>query len=135
MQYTEEQLMKMPMAVLRHVDIDTVEDEKLVQKVLNTRLHDMPMPNTPSFPSYVTNDITVEKEKELQAQIDAKNSEIKKGLLASIDEDDEEDEEEEEVSVAPKTEVVAAVVRYCDYCDSLGVRHKKACTRPGKFTT
>lgn len=136
MKYTEQQLMDMPMKFLRNLDIETGEDEKLVQRVLNTRLKDMPVENPVVFPSSVTDNMTIEKERELQARIDARNSRMKAQLktdeeIPQIDEVESQplpDPTEEPKETEPTTEVDVVKDRFCELCDSKGVRHKKECS-------
>ncbi len=136
MKYTEEQLMEMPMKFLRQLDIQNVDEEKLVQKVLNARFKDMPAVTPMNFSSSETDNLTVEKEKELQAKIDARNARLKAQLEGEEPEsaplpDPTEEDDEPLTPEADKT-TTAIKAKFCNYCDSKGVRHKLACTRPNK---
>lgn len=154
--------MDMPINILRNVDIQNGDDERMVQDVLNTRLKDMPVAVNMSFPASVTDGIkTVEDEMRLQKIIDDRRMKLKAHMIGATtpDTDDEEEEKsspEEEDMESPSTnadatpevpkeplvppttepttepsEVVGnAPVKFCDYCDSKGVTHKKVCTRP-----
>ena len=95
MQYTEEQLYEVPISVLRGVDIMNADEERLVQKVLNARLKDRPAPNAMSFPASVTDNMTIEKERELQAIIDERNARYKANLGVALDEEEKEEEQDE----------------------------------------
>ncbi len=177
MRYTEEQLMELPLNIVQNVDIENGDDEALVQKVLNIRRKDLPMTQVASFPSYMTNDITIEKEQELQAIIDAKKAQLMARFEEGIPSDGIEepvvgdpipdvtpemhpdDTPISEPSAAPVPDVVLEPViepevpvetpvapevapepvvvpvepeivpeaRFCNDCDSKGVRHKKEC--------
>ncbi len=96
MRYTEDQLKRMPINILRGLDIADIEEEKVVQRILNTRLVDMPVGIPMNFPASVTDNMTVEKERELQAKIDARNATIKRGLMVGIEGENEESPLEEE---------------------------------------
>ncbi|MES2006910.1 MAG: hypothetical protein V4436_02245 [Patescibacteria group bacterium] len=147
MQYTEQQLMDMPMKFLKQLDIQNVEEEQMVQRVLNTRLKDMPAPNPLNFSASATDNMTIEKEQAMQAKIDERNARLKAQLAPTEEEIVTEPqplpnptEPEPEVIptanpiVEPVTPPPAAVLKtkFCDYCDSAGGRHKLVCTRPGK---
>jgi hypothetical protein len=109
------ELNKVPTNVLRQMDIRTTDEEKEVQMVLNRRLAASPIPvEQPKFMSSETDNMTIEKERELQAKIDARNEENRKRFQESIKETDE---------------VGNPVKKFCEFCDSKGVKHKKNCTR------
>lgn len=149
--------MTMPMNLLRHLDITNGEEEKMVQRVLNTRLKDMPIPANFNFPASMTDNMTIEKERALQAKIDAYKAKVKAGIIVDEDEEGEEPAEtpEEETPLIPETEEedvppldtpplpdptapvepldATAVTKFCDYCDSKRkYAHKIGCTRPSK---
>lgn len=159
MKYSREQLMDMPMSILRNVDIQNADEERIVQDVLNTRLKDMPVGVSMSFPASVTDGIkTVEDEMRLQKIMDDRRMKLKAHVIGATTPEEEEEEapspEEEDMEaptspaadvtpveeplVPPSTEplpepsevVGKTEVKFCDYCDSKGVSHKKVCTRP-----
>lgn len=155
MRYTREQLMDMPINLLRGIDIQSVEEEKQVQDVLNTRLVDMPIAQDMNFASSITDNIkTVEDEKKYQAIIDAKRVELKSRIPSGDGITLEENEEVPPVDPVPPLETpapsdaplpdptqtpppvedpkeeVAGQIKFCDFCDSKGRFHKKECTRP-----
>jgi hypothetical protein len=74
--YTEQELMTMPLAVVRGLDFETKEHEKLVQKVVDRRLQDLP-PSTPIYRKDVPDIETIEQELEWQAKIDARAAKLK----------------------------------------------------------
>lgn len=108
----------MPISQLRALDIRTKEEELLVQEVLNEKLQYEPKVdlNKVTFSSQETDRLTPEIERELQAKIDG-----------SVTHETIVIDDEIEVAV-PTTEVVESN-KFCDFCDSKGVRHKKNCTR------
>lgn len=109
---TREKLMEMPIFQLRGLDIKTKEDELLVQEVLNEKLQNEPRANNNRvLSSEKTDRLTPLKEKELQAQLDG---EPVSEPIAS-----------EPVVDLPKP----TNSKFCEFCDSKGVRHKKNCTR------
>jgi hypothetical protein len=112
-----EQLLEMPISQLRGLDIKEKEDELLVQEVLNEKLESEPNldPNRPVLSSSETDNLTPEKERALQARLDAEDEEVSA-----------EPEVITEV-IEPETPVVKK--RFCQFCDSKAVRHKKECTR------
>lgn len=157
MKFTNEQLMTMPLKHLRGLDIQNVDDEKLVQEILNTRMKGMPNVVTFNIPSSITDNLTVETEKELQAKLDVARAKRQAIILSEEEETTTPEVEEEDVPLMPETTEPAAeettpevptepvvepeapsqpevVGKFCDYCDSLGGRHKRVCTRPGKPT-
>jgi hypothetical protein len=159
MRYTVEQLKEMPVQILRGLNIETREEEELVQSILNTRMADMPLVNPMNFTSGATDQLTPEKEAELQAKIDARNATLKAQFVPMSSEEVAPVEvvpdmvtEPAPLEVAPETvevipePVVAPEVtpepvevtpepvevipeaRFCEFCDSKGVRHKKECS-------
>lgn len=132
---TREELETMPLELLRGRDIRTKEEEDLVQEVLNERLVvEMPdfQPDIP-FRQGTTTDIKDKAEEEaLQAKIDAQREAHRK-LYESRVEEVPSDTPIEEAPIEP-TPIVEplpdpTVVRFCEFCDSKGGRHKKDCTR------
>ncbi len=77
MRFSKEELYAMPILQLRGIDIQEKEEEVLVQEVLNARLAEMPVENPVHFTSMQTDNLTPEKEAELQAEINARNAGIK----------------------------------------------------------
>ena len=112
------ELERMPLSYLRNIDIRTVDEEKLVQSVINAKLAAQPVPIVQQpLPSSETDHMTIEKEHELQAKIDAVNEENRKRLQASVE------------ALVEKTEVKTETKKFCEFCASKGVRHLKICTR------
>ncbi len=120
MRYTREQLFDLPLSVLRGLNIESPEEEKLVQEVVTLRVRDLPITDNVSEVSAMTDDMTPEKEAALQAEIDARVAQ-RTGVS------------QETVPEEPNEEVVEEVVKkaFCEYCDALGpIKHKANCTRP-----
>ena len=111
-----QELEAMPLSRLRNVDIRTVAEEAMVQSVINAKLAAQPVPiEQVPLPSSATDYMTIEKEHELQAKIDAVNEENRKRLQESV----------------AKVEAITApgAKKFCEFCASKGVRHLKICTR------
>ena len=134
--FTREELEVMPIELLRGRDIQTKEEEDLVQEVLNERLiTEVPnfQPDIP-FRQGTTTDIKDKAQEDaLQAKIDAQKEAHKK-FYAPVVEDIPSEVPLAEVPIEP-TPIVEptpepVVVKFCEFCDSKGVRHKKVCTRP-----
>lgn len=116
---TREQLMTMPISRIKALDIRDKEMETLVQSVLDEKTKDEIYldPNRIVLSSSETDHLTPEKERELQAKIDASGSES--GEIA-----DEPSASQPVPTVEPET---VTSTRFCEQCDSKGVRHKKVC--------
>ena len=79
--FTRAELSQFSIPRLRNLDIKTKEEEDLVQDVLNSKLKHQPIENPITATSGETDNMTPEKEKELQSEIDAKNEAKKKKLV------------------------------------------------------
>ncbi len=109
-----EQLISMPISQLRSLDIKSAEEEQLVQEILNEKLQNEPQvdPNRASLSSRETDNLTPEKEAELQARLD--------GKVVS--------QETETVDIP--VEIVDISKPFCEFCDAKGpISHKANCTR------
>ena len=117
----------LPLHILRGVDVDSPEEENLVQEVIHSKLSVLP----PEQVVYI-NDIvkkmdedtnmTPEKEAEYQKQIDERVNAVKNEPIKT-----EIKTVESELAVI--TEEIKAEKRFCEFCLSKGVRHLKICTR------
>jgi len=74
--YTEQELMTMPLAVVRGLDFETKEQEQLVQRVIDRRFQNLP-PSQPIYRRDVPDIETPEQEAEWQATIDARAAKLK----------------------------------------------------------
>jgi hypothetical protein len=110
---TPEQLNSLSIEGLQMLDIESREEELMVQTLIDKKLQLMPVIEPIEIPSSATDNITPEKEAELQAKIDAKTLEYKNKVLsrevpieedASVDpeETDEETEQEEQEEIVAK---------------------------------
>lgn len=72
MRYSREELTMKPVSFLINIDIKNQEEEELVQEILDAKRANMPSENPLIVPSTLTDNMTPEKEKILQAKIDAK---------------------------------------------------------------
>lgn len=93
----------LPLEFVRNVDVKTREEEALLQEVVDRKLVQQPLVGAPIDLSSKTDQMTPEKEAELQGQIDAYNDGLREKLLLSLGELSSEEEPAEEVEEAPET--------------------------------
>ena len=74
--YTKEQLMELPLAKLKLIDISSKEEEALVQAVINLKTVDAP-PQTPVSTAFVPDIKTKEEEEKWQKILDEKRAGLK----------------------------------------------------------
>ena len=111
---SKEELMTMPLTILRNQQIQTQEEEKLVQEIVNMRAEETPIGNDIYRNDVISANIqTPEEEAKWQKIIDERVAKIK-GQVSTP-------------SVPQVNEVKETA--FCNYCDSKGVRHKLNCTR------
>lgn len=77
MKYTKKELRKLPMNILRGIDIKNPEEEAIVQEIVNERFSEMPLENPLVISSKLTDNLTPEKERSLQEKIDKKVAELR----------------------------------------------------------
>ena len=77
MKYTKKELKKLPLSILRGIDIRNQEEEMQVQEAVNDKLSSMPLQNPLIVASVLTDNLTPEKEKELQEKIDKKTEALR----------------------------------------------------------
>lgn len=111
MNYTVEELRKLPIKLLKNIDIRNGDEEKLVQTILNERkisesVEILPYPVTSAMTDAIK---TVEQEKELQAKIDAYKQEQFDRISGDT----------EDVSVKSPVQ--------CVHCLEIGGEHKLNC--------
>lgn len=75
MKYTEQQLVSMPLTILRNLDLQSKEEERLVQKVVEQRLQKMP-PSTPVYRNDVPDISSPEEEKVWQEKINERMAKL-----------------------------------------------------------
>lgn len=137
--------MKMPLKIVRGLDIRTVEEEKLIQEVVNARTS-IAQPVV-KFNQIVPDIKNVEQEKEWQAKIDKFNAEHAPVEAKIAEAEKKLETVKSEVTsvsnnipdaplVATSGVVVPTVIvvqdgkiikPFCDKCDSKGRFHKKDC--------
>jgi len=141
---TVEQLEAMPSSRLRQIDIETQEQEGIIQRILNSRIATEPLsqPLNIRVPD-ITNG---EQEAHWQAILDAEKARVKAQLhvddlpLGLVEHDVPKEfivpddssvpgveELPKEQTPAIETEIKASVAPFCTSCDSKGGRHKKDC--------
>lgn len=121
MRYTREQLFELPLGVVRGLNIETPEEEALVQEVVSQRVRDLPFQDPNPSSSLKTDNLTPELEAKLQAEIDAKRGAQAEPVAEEVSQETEE----------PTPEPVAEEEKpFCDTCDAKGpVKHKKECPK------
>ena len=112
---------------LRSLDVKDREEESLVQEVVNSKF----MAKVPEVYKLDIPDIKTPEEEALwQAKVDERVHKVKEkmGLLDVADIEVPEvvtdSNVPEDMTLDSKTD------RFCEFCDSKGVRHLKSCTRP-----
>jgi hypothetical protein len=121
---SREELMMMPITVLEHQNIESQEEEMVVQEVLNKRRASMPVQGEIYRNDIIAQNIqTQEEEAEAQRIIDERVAKLRPQAVV---------EEVPEVSQNLPIPPVELKVKFCEFCDSKGVRHKLNCTRPNK---
>lgn len=131
MRYSIEQLENMPLNLLRNVDIQSKEEEELIQKIFNKRQLDNPVIDVDlNITSRMTDAIkTPEDEKKLQAEIDAKKAEAR-AKFTLPEEVSPETTGTPEVNLVTSEVAATAPKRFCEFCTAKGpIKHTKNCTR------
>ena len=77
MKYTKKELKKLPLSILRGIDIRNQEEEQMVQEAVTEKMASLPPENPLMVPSTLTDNLTPEKEAELQARIDKKTEALR----------------------------------------------------------
>ena len=122
----------MPLSHLRNVRIETVDQEKVVQEIVNLR-----MATQPPLGQIYRGDIpfkitTVEEEKKWQKIIDQRTQELKDKYSKAGMTEEELVQQELNKLEAQKIELEKPIEKaICLFCDTKSkMRHKKVCTRP-----
>ena len=131
---TREELLVMPVQRLRLLDITDKDEEDLVQSVLNQKEHNAPLMEKLNI---IVPDIkTKEQEDHWQKIIDEKTAQIRaSSQVKEITPDDDippldipsEAVESPVANETPESDNTPVVNKFCEFCDSKGVRHKKGC--------
>lgn len=74
--YTREELYNLPLKKLQNLDIETPEQEAMVQEVMDEKYGHLAEHTTLNIASHLTDNLTPEKERALQARIDQKKAEL-----------------------------------------------------------
>ncbi len=130
---SRDQLSAMSLERLRLVDVYEKDEEELVQEIINSKVELMPLSGD-VYRGDVPDIKTPEEEAEWQKKIDER-AQAKRPTpvtLSLSDEETVEKDEEESTSTNLIEEPIVAgskktETRFCDFCDSKGVRHKKDC--------
>lgn len=102
-------LESLPLNVLRGIDIETPDEEKIIQELVNRKMRFQPVPIVINRPGDRTDFKTPAEEAEFQRVIDERIE-----------------------SAKPKVEEVT-VSKFCQFCTAKGpIAHMKVCTRPAK---
>jgi hypothetical protein len=99
-----EELMAMPLYRLKLLDISTAEEEAMVQTAINAKVQNSPAPSL-NKPLRIPDIKTGEEEKHWQGIVDAEREKLRPR------------------PINPEVKVK----RFCEQCNSRGVRHKKDC--------
>lgn len=128
MRYSTEELEAMPVNILRNVDIQSQEEEALIQRILSKKQLDLPIEIDLTLRSSQTDNMSPEKEAELQAVIDAEKAEARKKF--EIPEEIVVTNTEPTASTEVPLETPVTASAFCQYCTAKGpVKHKNDCTR------
>ena len=129
---TREKLMEMTMETLRNLDVQTQDEEKLLQEVIDIKyknsiiIEEIKIDDVPDIK-------TPEEETKWQEILDGRRKEARK-RMGLVDESTivVKDLKEEELvrEIKKIDEQILELKPFCQYCNSKGVRHKKECTRP-----
>lgn len=84
MKYTKHELENMPLTILRGLDISTPQEEAMVQSIIDERFISMPLETSLNIPASFTDNLTPEKERELQIKIDAKIAKLKGDRMPKV---------------------------------------------------
>lgn len=129
---TREELMAKSIVVLEHQNIMDADEEALVQSVLNEKRRVLPLPdNYLQTPREVLamNITTKEQEEAAQKIIDEQRAKMRERVQKTIPTEEGLKQNLADLQ-AQKAELEKPVQRFCEFCDSKGVRHKLNCTRP-----
>jgi hypothetical protein len=146
---TREELLKMPLSHVRAQDIKTIEQEYLIQEIVNLKLGQQGIDGAMINRTAIVRDNgkyvdikTKEQENHFQALIDAETEKLKakqqtilplseEVLEAKISEIEKKQEEIKAVTpeIVNESLSIPELKRFCEFCDSKGVRHKLNCTR------
>lgn len=132
---SREQLTGMPISLLRNLDVQTQDEEALLQEVLNEKIK-----SSVIIEEIKTDDVpdisTPEDEAKWQEILDQrrKAARVRMGIVEDVPVDELEKKEEEVAKIDEQIEALKGQIEekpaFCSYCASRGVRHLKTCTRP-----
>lgn len=141
---SQEELREMPVALIRLIDIQDTDEERLVQDILNEKFRSLPL-DQDVYTGDVPDIKTKEEEEYWQKILDDRRQ---KKILASQGPDADfplDNEDPVPTEVAPETpsepgvqedpiKEPESVKKFCEFCDAKGpISHKKDCpTRVGK---
>ena len=119
--------MAMPLHRLKMLDIQSAEEEAMVQTAINAKIQNSPAPAL-SEKFHVPDIKTGEEEAHWQAIVDAEREKLKPPSI-SMEQiiPDATQVADIEVVSEPSEPSELVVKRFCEHCDSKGVRHKKGC--------
>jgi len=129
--YTRDELMKMPLKIVRNLDIRTIEEERLIQDVVSAR-ETLTKPIV-KFKEIIPDIKTKDQENVWQGKIDkfkSDNSPIEAKIVEAEKQLVVINEKITETVIVPTVITVEngqIIKPFCDKCSSKGVRHKKEC--------
>ena len=115
-----QELYAMPLSRLRTLDINNSEEEAMVQTVINAKVQNSPAP-VPFKPIHVPDIKNGEEEQYWQKLVDEQKEEMRPKPVSM-------EQIVPDASLVQEIKPIEPVVkRFCEHCDSKGVRHKKTC--------
>lgn len=132
---TREELEKLPLSILRNIDIKNIDREKMIQEIILSKTSRLP-PIIKFDRSQIPDIKNKAEEDKWQKKIDDFNQKNNPVQVEIVSSEKELLNIQKEVELEnPKDEINQGKVSspFCDKCDSRGVRHKKVC--PNYSTT
>ena len=119
-------LSALPLEVLRNIDVESPLEERVLQSIIDKKLKVAPVQVEINRASDKTDFKSPAEEAEFQKVINERVASARPQEEVKV----EASESELENKVEELKEEKAKLDRFCEFCDSKGVRHKKTCNRP-----
>ncbi len=135
-----EKLHSMPLEVLRNLDIRSKDEEIILQAVVSEKMKSAPIGSMPQLTPEEQKlldspQLTPEKEKEIQARLDERRAKYRSIVVGektpSIEKLQIENKDITGINPVPSEiqKEFSLEKKFCEFCTSKGVKHKKDCTR------
>ena len=122
-------LESLPLYILQGIDIETPDEEKVIQELVDKKRQLAPVNVVINRPNDRTDFKTPAEEAEFQKEIDARVSLARPKVEEEIKEP-VKTEEELENKIGELKEEKVKLDRFCEFCDAKGpIKHKANCTR------